>query len=43
MEIFRASGHGHLVVISSVAGLRGMPALQAYSATKAGVAKTAGR
>jgi short-subunit dehydrogenase len=41
MEIFRARGRGHLVVISSVAGLRGMPALQAYSATKAGVATLA--
>jgi len=41
MEIFRARGRGHLVVISSIAGLRGMPALQAYSATKAGVATLA--
>lgn len=41
MEIFRARGRGHLVVISSVAGLRGMPALQAYSATKAGIATLA--
>lgn len=41
MEIFRARGRGHLVVISSVAGLRGMPALQTYSATKAGVATLA--
>jgi short-subunit dehydrogenase len=38
MEIFRARGDGHLVVISSIAGLRGMPGFQAYSATKAGVA-----
>jgi len=38
MEIFRACGRGHLVVISSIAGLRGMPGFQAYSATKAGVA-----
>jgi short-subunit dehydrogenase len=38
MEIFRARGQGHLVVISSIAGLRGMPGFQAYSATKAGVA-----
>jgi short-subunit dehydrogenase len=38
MEMFRARGDGHLVVISSVAGLRGMPGLQTYSATKAGVA-----
>jgi len=41
MEIFRARGHGHLVVISSIAGLRGMPGFQAYSATKAGVATLA--
>lgn len=41
MEIFRDSGHGHLVVISSIAGLRGMPGFQAYSATKAGVATLA--
>jgi short-subunit dehydrogenase len=38
MEIFRARGRGHLVVISSIAGLRGLPGFQAYSATKAGVA-----
>jgi len=38
MEIFRARGQGHLVMISSIAGLRGMPGFQAYSATKAGVA-----
>jgi short-subunit dehydrogenase len=38
MEIFRARGQGHLVVISSIAGLRGLPGFQAYSATKAGVA-----
>jgi short-subunit dehydrogenase len=41
MEIFRARGDGHLVVISSIAGLRGMPGYQAYSATKAGVATLA--
>jgi short-subunit dehydrogenase len=41
MEIFRARGNGHLVVISSIAGLRGMPGFQAYSATKAGVATLA--
>jgi short-subunit dehydrogenase len=41
MEIFRARQVGHLVVISSIAGLRGMPGLQTYSATKAGVATLA--
>jgi short-subunit dehydrogenase len=41
MEVFRAREHGHLVVISSIAGLRGMPGFQAYSATKAGVATLA--
>jgi NADP-dependent 3-hydroxy acid dehydrogenase YdfG len=41
MEIFRARNDGHLVVISSIAGLRGMRAYQAYSATKAGVATLA--
>ncbi len=38
LEIFRAQGHGHLVLISSVLALRGMPrALTTYAATKAGV------
>jgi short-subunit dehydrogenase len=41
MEIFRARDRGHLVVISSIAGLRGMPGFQAYSATKAGLATLA--
>jgi short-subunit dehydrogenase len=41
MEIFRARGDGHLVMISSVAALRGMPTMQTYSATKAGVATLA--
>jgi short-subunit dehydrogenase len=41
MEIFRARSDGHLVVISSIAGLRGMPGYQTYSATKAGVATLA--
>jgi short-subunit dehydrogenase len=34
MEIFRARGHGHLVVISSIVGLRGMPGYHTYSATR---------
>jgi short-subunit dehydrogenase len=42
MELFRAQGHGHLVVISSVAamrGVRGAPAV--YAATKRGIAHLA--
>ena len=36
MELFRAQGAGHLVVISSIAGLRGMPGTRtAYGASKA--------
>lgn len=42
MEIFRAQGSGHLVVISSVAGDRGLRGPSAvYSATKAGVSTLA--
>ncbi|MEU5761479.1 SDR family oxidoreductase [Nocardia sp. NPDC047648] len=41
MEIFRRQQAGHLVVISSVAALRGMPGLQAYSASKAAIATLA--
>ncbi|MFE3188414.1 SDR family oxidoreductase [Nocardia sp. NPDC059240] len=42
MEIFRAQNSGHLVVISSISALRGMPGyLSIYSATKAGVATLA--
>lgn len=38
LEIFRAQGHGHLVLISSMSGVRGLPKAQtAYSASKAGV------
>lgn len=38
MEIFRAQNAGHLVVISSVAAMRGLPkAVTTYAATKAGV------
>ena len=42
MEVFRAQGGGHLVMISSVSALRGMPkAMTTYAATKAGVAHLA--
>ncbi|MGV9857658.1 SDR family oxidoreductase [Gordonia sp. NPDC003425] len=38
MEIFRAKNHGHLVLISSISAIRGLPKAQtAYSASKAGV------
>jgi short-subunit dehydrogenase len=42
MEHFRAVGAGHLVVVSSVSALRGMPkSMTAYSASKAGIAAIA--
>ncbi len=42
MEIFRAAGQGHLVVISSMGAMRGLPrALTTYAATKAGLAALA--
>lgn len=42
MEIFRAQKHGHLVMISSMSALRGMPkTVTTYAATKAGVAALA--
>ncbi|MGU3292696.1 SDR family oxidoreductase [Williamsia sp. M5A3_1d] len=42
LELFRAQGHGHLVMISSVSALRGMrKAMTSYAATKAGVAAIA--
>ncbi len=42
MEVFRDQGSGHLVVISSVAALRGLPRSQtAYAASKAAVAHLA--
>ncbi len=41
-EIFRAQNSGHLVVISSVSAMRGMPKnVTTYAATKAGVAHLA--
>jgi short-subunit dehydrogenase len=42
MEIFRVAGAGHLVVVSSLSALRGMPrSMTAYAASKAGVATLA--
>lgn len=39
MEIFRAQNHGHLVAVSSVTAVRGMPSnITTYAATKAGLA-----
>jgi short-subunit dehydrogenase len=42
MEIFRAAGTGHLVVVSSMSAYRGMPkSMTAYAASKAGLANLA--
>ena len=42
MEIFRAQNSGHLVMVSSMSALRGMPkSMTTYAATKAGVAQLA--
>ncbi|WP_340557995.1 SDR family oxidoreductase [Streptomyces sp. GSL17-111] len=42
LEVFRAQGRGHLVMISSMSALRGMrKAMTTYAATKAGVAALA--
>ena len=42
MEIFRAKKRGHLVVISSMSAMRGMPkTVTTYAATKAGIAHLA--
>ena len=42
MEGFRAQDHGHLVMISSISAMRGMPkSMTTYAATKAGVAHLA--
>ncbi|MFC4068567.1 SDR family oxidoreductase [Actinoplanes subglobosus] len=42
LEIFRAQGRGHLVIISSMSALRGMRrSMTTYAATKAGVAAMA--
>ena len=34
LRVFRRQGHGHIVVISSIVGQRGVPYMGAYSATK---------
>ena len=42
MEVFREAGEGHLVVVSSMSAMRGMPrSMTTYAATKAGVATLA--
>ena len=42
MEIFRAQNSGHLVMMSSISAMRGMPkSMATYAATKAGVAHLA--
>ena len=42
MQLFRARGRGHLVVVSSMSAVRGMPkSMTAYSASKAGIAAVA--
>ena len=42
MEIFRAQGTGHLVLVSSMSAMRGMPkSMTVYAATKAGVSALA--
>ncbi|HEY7792228.1 MAG TPA: SDR family NAD(P)-dependent oxidoreductase [Vicinamibacterales bacterium] len=35
LQIFRRAGHGHLIVVSSIAGRRGAPYVSGYAATKA--------
>lgn len=35
LPIFRAQGHGHLVIVSSIVGQRGLAQMSGYSATKA--------
>src|SRR5712671_205711 len=34
LPVFRRQGHGHLVIVSSIVGKRGIPYMGAYSATK---------
>ena len=33
LPLFRRQGHGHLIVVSSIVGKRGVPSMGAYSAT----------
>ena len=35
LPVFRAQGHGHLVIVSSIVGRRGIEQMSGYSATKA--------
>jgi short-subunit dehydrogenase len=35
LPLFRQQGHGHLLLVSSIAGRRGIPCMSGYSATKA--------
>jgi short-subunit dehydrogenase len=35
LPVFRAKGHGHLILISSIVGKRGIPLMSGYTATKA--------
>jgi short-subunit dehydrogenase len=39
VELFREQGHGHVVGITSIAGVRGLPNQSAYCATKAGFSR----
>ncbi len=42
VQIFREQGHGHLIIVSSMSALRGMPKhLTVYAAAKAGLANLA--
>lgn len=42
MEVFRDQGHGHVVMVSSMSAMRGMPkSMTTYAATKAGAAMLA--
>lgn len=42
VEIFRQQGHGHLVLVSSMSAVRGLPgSMTAYAASKAGLAHLA--
>jgi short-subunit dehydrogenase len=34
LRVFRPQGHGHLIIVSSIVGKRGVPYMGAYSATK---------